>query len=115
MRLAGESACPTTGQSLACIGGTGFSLSMPAGGRIFSHLLTVGALACTLGATRWDRPSHFVVCWRHLKTRMLTGDKWRSPVPPLLLCRLQPGTRRADRTRYKMYGSRSEEHTSELQ
>jgi len=40
MRLAGESACPTTGKSFGCIGGTGFSLSMPACGRIFSHLLT---------------------------------------------------------------------------
>src|ERR1035438_6976992 len=35
MRLAGESACPTTGRSFACIGGTGFSLSTPACGRIF--------------------------------------------------------------------------------
>jgi hypothetical protein len=37
--LAGESACPTTGKSFACIGGTGFSLSTPACGRILSHLL----------------------------------------------------------------------------
>jgi hypothetical protein len=44
MQLAGESACPSTGKSFACIGGTGFSLSTPACGRIFSHLLTVGAL-----------------------------------------------------------------------
>jgi hypothetical protein len=43
MRLAGESACPTTGKLFACIGGTGFSLSTPACGRIFSHLLTVAA------------------------------------------------------------------------
>jgi hypothetical protein len=45
MRLAGESACATTGNPFACIGGTGFSLSTPACGRIFSHLLTVAALA----------------------------------------------------------------------
>src|ERR1019366_1565649 len=35
MRLAGESACPTTGKLFACIGGTGSSLSTPACGRIF--------------------------------------------------------------------------------
>jgi hypothetical protein len=28
MPLAGESACPTTGMSFVCIGGTGFSLSL---------------------------------------------------------------------------------------
>src|ERR1019366_2790160 len=44
MRYAGETACATKGKSFACIGGTGFSLSTPACGRIFSHLLTVGVL-----------------------------------------------------------------------
>src|ERR1019366_4975958 len=39
----GESACPTTGMSIACIGGTGFSLSTPACGRIFSHVLRKGS------------------------------------------------------------------------
>ena len=43
MGYAGETACATNGKSLACIGGTGFSLSTPACGRIFSYLLTVGA------------------------------------------------------------------------
>src|ERR1035441_8502405 len=42
MRLAGETACPTTGKSSACIGGTGFSLSTPACGRIFSQRLSEG-------------------------------------------------------------------------
>src|ERR1035438_4401822 len=39
MRYAGETACATNGKSFACIGGTGFSLSTPACGRTFSHLL----------------------------------------------------------------------------
>ena len=42
MRLAGESACPTTSKSCACNGGTGFSLSTPACGRSFSHLRSEG-------------------------------------------------------------------------
>src|ERR1019366_5400012 len=42
MRLAGESACPTTGKAFACIGGTGFSLSTPACGRISSQHLREG-------------------------------------------------------------------------
>src|ERR1019366_6751628 len=42
MRYAGETACATNGESLACIGGTGFSLSTPACGRIVSHLLREG-------------------------------------------------------------------------
>src|ERR1019366_376177 len=42
MRYAGETACATNGKSFACIGGTGFSLSTPACGRIFSHLLSEG-------------------------------------------------------------------------
>jgi hypothetical protein len=33
---AGESACPTTGKSFACIGGTGFSLSTPVRAHFFS-------------------------------------------------------------------------------
>src|ERR1039457_2574584 len=41
---AGETACATNGKSFACIGGTGFSLSTPACGRIFSHLLRDGLL-----------------------------------------------------------------------
>src|ERR1017187_9897235 len=51
MRLARESAresaCPTTSKSFACIGGTGFSLSTPARGRIFSHLLRSGCRLTT--------------------------------------------------------------------
>ena len=43
MRLAGESACPTTGKLFAFTGGTGFSLSTPACGRTFPHLLTFAA------------------------------------------------------------------------
>jgi hypothetical protein len=44
-RLAGESACPTAGKSLACESGTGFSLSTPACGRVFSQLLRERCLA----------------------------------------------------------------------
>jgi hypothetical protein len=39
MRYAGETACATNGKSFARTGGTGFSLSTPACGRIFSHVL----------------------------------------------------------------------------
>src|ERR1035441_8115915 len=42
MRYAGETACATKGKSFACIGGTGFSLSTPACGRISFHLLSEG-------------------------------------------------------------------------
>jgi hypothetical protein len=39
MRFAGETACATTGKSIARIGGACFSLPTPTGGRISSQLL----------------------------------------------------------------------------
>src|ERR1017187_5827624 len=38
MQFAGETACATSGKSVARMGGAGFSLPTPACGRIFSHL-----------------------------------------------------------------------------
>ena len=49
MQFAGGTACATTGNSFACIGGACFSLPTPACGRISSHLLTVAA---RIGASR---------------------------------------------------------------
>src|ERR1022692_3278968 len=51
MRLADESACPTTGKSFACIGGACFSLPTPACGRISSQHLREGLPASLSPAT----------------------------------------------------------------
>src|ERR1035441_3499811 len=71
MRYAGETACATKGKSFACIGGTGFSLSTPACGRIFSHLLSEGL--------RWSGSKR--LCRNPLAAQRAPprGSDWRIP------------------------------------